>query len=267
MLGRQRQKRRQANHRKNSHVVYYAIRVAARKLSLLAAALAGPVLGQIGLEELLTRMAEKDRSRAATLRDYSCLRRYSLENKRFDTTAGMTVRMTWRHPGEKSFEVLFEEGSGPVRKRVLRRMLDAELEAAARETRSDTRISPVNYTLTLAGSAVDEQGRACYLLDMVPKTPNRFLIRGRIWVDAEEFAIVRIEGSPAQSPSFWVRRATFVHRYGRFGDHWLPVSNRSATDARVFGHTEVSIEYSSYRINESSAPAQGGATPLAPPHP
>ena len=235
--------------------------MATSKLPLLALAAAGPALGQIGLEELLVRMAEKDQNRAAMLRGYSSLRRYSLENKRFHTTAELAVRMTWLHPGEKSFEVLSEKGSGTVRKHVLRRMLDAELEAAARETRSDTRINPANYTFTLAGSAVDEKGRSCYMLDMAPKTPRRFLIRGRIWVDAEEFAIVRIEGSPAQSPSFWVRSTTFVHRYERFGDHWLPVSNHSATEARVFGHTEVTIEYSGYRINQSSAPSNGGATP------
>jgi outer membrane lipoprotein-sorting protein len=231
------------------------------KLPLLTLAAAGPILGQIGLEEVLARMAEKEQSRAAKLLDYSCVRRYSLENKRFHTTAEMTVRMTWRQPGEKSFEVLSEKGSGPVRKRVLRKMLDAELEAAARESGSDTRINPVNYTFTLAGSAVDERGRSCYLLDMVPKTPNRFLIRGRIWVDAEEFAIVRIEGSPAQNPSFWVRKTTFVHRYEKFGDQWLPVSNQSATEALMFGHTDVTIEYSGYRLNESSASANGGSTP------
>lgn len=231
-----------------------------RTLPLLALAVAGPALGQIGLEKLLARMAEKDQSRAATLQDYSSLRRYALHNKRFHTTAEMTVRMTWRHPGDKFFEVLSEQGSSTVRKRVLRKILDAELEAAAREARSDTRITPVNYTFTLAGSAV-EQGRSCYLLDIAPKTPNRFLIRGRIWVDAEEFAIVRIEGSPAQSPSFWVRSTTFVHRYERLGDHWLPVSNHSATEARVFGHTEVTIEYSGYRINESGVPTNVGARP------
>jgi len=235
--------------------------VSGTKLPLLALAVAWPTLGQIGLEELLARMAEKDQGRAATLQDYSSLRRYALDNKRFHTTAEMTVRMTWRHPGDKSFEVLSEQGSSTVRKRVLRKMLDAELEAAAREARSHTRISPINYTFTLAGSAVDEHGRSCYLLDIAPKTPNRFLTRGRIWVDAEELAIVRIEGSPAQSPSFWVRSTTFVHRYERLGDHWLPVSNHSATEARVFGHTEVTIEYSGYRINESSVPTNGGARP------
>ena len=235
--------------------------MSATKIPLLALAVVGPAVGQIGLEELLARLAEKDQSRAATLRDYSCLRRYALDNKRFHTTADMTVRMTWRHPGDKTFDVLSEQGSSTVRKRVLRKMLDAELEAASRETRIDTRISPANYTFTLAGSALDERGRSCYLLDIAPKTPNRFLIRGRIWVDAEEFAIVRIEGSPAQSPSFWVRSTTFVHRYEKFGDHWLPVSNHSTTEARVFGHTEVTIEYSGYRINESSAPTDGGARP------
>lgn len=227
----------------------------------LVALLAGlPVLGQIRLEDLLARMAEKDQGRTASLRDYSSLRRYALENKRFRTTAQITVRMMYRYPGDKSFEVLSEQGSSAVRKHVLRKILDAELEAAAREARTDTRILPTNYTFTLAGSAA-ERGRPCYLLDITPKTRNRFLIRGRIWVDAEDFAIVRIEGSPAQNPSFWVRSTAFVHRYEKFGDYWLPVSNQSNSEARVFGPTKVTVEYSGYQINQGSSATTAGASP------
>ncbi len=40
-----------------------------------------------------------------------------------------------------------------------------------------------------------------HVLEVVPKTPNRFLIRGRIWVDAEDYAITGIEGTPARNPS------------------------------------------------------------------
>ncbi len=38
-----------------------------------------------------------------------------------------------------------------------------------------------------------------------PQTNNKLLFRGRIWVDAEDFAVVRIEAVPAKNPSFWTK--------------------------------------------------------------
>ena len=74
-----------------------------------------------------------------------------------------------------------------------------------------------------------------------------------MWVDAEDFAITRIEGKPAKNPSFWVRSSTFVHTYEKFGSFWLAVSNVSQSDALVFGHTSIEIHYSDYEINGSSS--------------
>ena len=77
----------------------------------------------------------------------------------------------------------------------------------------------------------------------------QYLFRGRIFVDAEDWAVARIEGTPAQSPSFWVRKTAFVHTYHKYGPFWLAESNQSDTDVLVFGHTQVRIEYSDYHIN------------------
>jgi hypothetical protein len=38
-------------------------------------------------------------------------------------------------------------------------------------------------------------------------------------------------------------------RYGRTGQFWLPALNHSTADARIFGSTEVVIEYSDYKTN------------------
>jgi hypothetical protein len=71
-------------------------------------------------------------------------------------------------------------------------------------------------------------------------------VKGRVWVDAEDFAMVQIEGKPAKSPSFWIKSTSFVHRYEKCGPFWFPVSNHSTSDARLFGATEVTIEYFDY---------------------
>ena len=209
-------------------------------------------------------MGEKDISRTAALKDYSSTRRYSLENRKFRTTAEMTVRMTYRQPGSKTFEVISERGPAIIRKRVLRKMMEAEIEAADQAKRAASQISPANYTFRLSGTVL-ERGRHSYVLEIEPRTQNRFLIRGRIWLDPDDFAITRIEGTPAQNPSFWLRSTVVEHQYQKFGQFWLPVVNNSRTQARIFGHTEVKIEYSDYRINEN-APAEVGKSDRSPGH-
>ena len=71
-------------------------------------------------------------------------------------------------------------------------------------------------------------------------------------MDAEDYAITRIEGSPAKNPSFWIKSVKIVHRYNKTGRFWLPVLNSSLAEARVFGPTDVMIEYSDYVVTESS---------------
>lgn len=225
--------------------------------SLWAQNAGSPENTQLSLEDVLARMATQDEARVAALKHYWSARRYTLQNHRFGTSAQLDVEMHYRHPGTKALLVVSEKGSRIIRDRVLKRMIKAELEAARPEIQASTQITPRNYTFQLL--ATEMRGtRRCYVLEAVPKVPNKFLFRGRIWVDSEDFAIVRIQGVPALNPSFWIRKTSFVHEYQKFGSFWLPVANRSTTDAFLFGRTEVGIEYSLYRINEAD-PGKKGA--------
>jgi hypothetical protein len=106
-------------------------------------------------------------------------------------------------------------------------------------------------------------------LEISPKTKNQFMVRGRIWVDAEDFAITRLEGSPAKNPSFWIHSIHVVHRYERIGKFWLPVMNQSRAEARIFGPTEVGIEYFDYlitNVHASAGPVSGRAAGIATAH-
>lgn len=215
----------------------------------------------VEVQQILDRMMAADRATISKLRDYTSIRLYRLANQRFGKRADMTVRFHFQYPGLKKFEVLNEHGSGAIRSRVFRRMLASEVEASRDDLRDATQITPNNYSFRLVGSE-DLDGRRSYVLEASPRTKNTYLFRGRIWVDAEDYAIAKIEGSPAQNPSFWIRRTAFVHRYAKFGPFWLAVSNRSETDVLVFGRTDVRIDYSDYRINQE--PASGPSTGAAP---
>lgn len=203
-------------------------------------------------EQVVERMMQVDRCVTPALRGYTSIRRYRLENKRLGKTAEMTVRLTFRYPGHKEFQVLSEQGSAIIRKRVLRKLLESELEASKDALREETQITPRNYSFRLVGTS-EIEGRKSFVLEASPKTKNRYLFRGKVWVDADDFSIARIEASPAQNPSIWIQKTSFVHQYHKFGPFWLPVSNRSETDAVIFGRTEVTIEYSDHLIDQEPA--------------
>ena len=213
--------------------------------------------GHLSLDEVVARMSASDEARAAALRHYSSTRRYTLRNVRFGTSAQLAVEMQYQRPGIKTFQVTSEKGSAIIRDRVLKRLIKAEVEASRPEVLATTRITPGNYTFKLQTFETCGE-RRCYVLEAIPKVQSKFLFRGRVWLDSEDFAISRIEGAPAVNPSFWIKKTAFVHEYAKFGSFWLPVANRSTTEARIFGRTEVSIEYSLYRINEAGSAGDGG---------
>ncbi len=85
-----------------------------------------------------------------------------------------------------------------------------------------------------------------YVLEVRPKRNEKNLFRGRIWVDAEDYALARAEGNPAKKPSFWTKSIHFVQVYEKRGPLWFPLSTQSVTEAHLFGTTDVNIEYFDY---------------------
>jgi len=199
------------------------------------------------IEQILQQMDEHDRAMASSVKEYTCLRRYALENRRFHKKAEINVRMTYSSPGHKKFEVLSETGPSVIRQKVLHPMLEAEEEAGRDEIRPLTRMVVANYNFKLIGTEV-RQGRPSYLLELKPKTRNKFLIKGRVWIDAKDFGIMRVEATPAQNPSIFIHNTRVVQQSQQFGDVWLPLFNHSNTDSFLFGHTEVTIDSSDYKI-------------------
>ena len=206
--------------------------------------------------EIVDRMVQAENERSAAFSGYTGMRRYHFENKKSGKRAEVTARVVCDATGAKNFEVTAESGSGFVRGRIIRRMIDAEHQASIKGEHEQTRILPQNYDFVLVGTEVTD-GRTAYVLEISPKSKSQFTVRGRIWVDAEDFGITRLEGSPAKNPSFWIRSVKVVHRYDRFGRFWLPVNDESRADARIFGRTDVRIEYFDYLINETNAKAGG----------
>jgi hypothetical protein len=197
-------------------------------------------------DDVVAKMIQLDAQRQALLNGYTATRHYVAVNKH--RKAEMLVGVNCTGDGVKQFTILSEEGSHGIRKHVFYKMLREETEASRRNTRNTTRITPTNYGFQLTGDDVID-GRRAYVLQVTPREDNKYLIDGRIWVDATDYSIVRIEGRPARNPSFWTRSVHFVHTYQRVGPFWLAASTHSVSEIRIFGTGELMIENSGYVLN------------------
>ncbi len=175
-----------------------------------------------------------------------------------DRDAEMVVKVTYRAPDAKEFSVVSQSGSKFVVDHVFKKLLEGEQEAANEENRRNSALTTENYEFTSAGYENTAEG-AEYVLNLLPKTKNKFLYRGKIWVDAKDFAVVRIEGEPAKNPSWWIKKTEVKHRYVKVNDFWLPAENHTESLIRLGGRAILSIEYKDYKIMKAS-PLRGSET-------
>ena len=200
-------------------------------------------------EEVVSKLLQSNLKRAQALVAYEGTRVYRLEYHGFpgSRSAELTVAVQYRSPGTKKFSVLSEKGSHLLIEKVFHKLLQSEKEALTEENQARVALNKDNYHFALAGYEIMPTG-PCYVLSVDPVTKNKLLYRGRIWVDAEDFAVVRIEAAPAKNPSFWTKETKIEQVYAKVGDFWLPLSNRSSSAIRLGGHAYLTIDYQNYQI-------------------
>ena len=203
--------------------------------------------------QIVANMQVRNRERAAALREYTSKRNYDLDYRGFPSGkhAAMTVSVHLVSPGNKDLEVVSESGSGLLRNRVLRPLLDSEREAS-HNNQNETALSEDNYAFAVAGEE-QKDGRECFVLDVTPKRKNKFLYVGRVWIDKSDYAVVHISARPAKNPSFWITRVQIEHEYGKFGELWLPIRNRSDSATRFGGRAVLTIDYGNPQFNSNDS--------------
>lgn len=215
-------------------------------------------------EVVVARMLLHNAERQAQFPGYRGMRRYVLENDRMNKHAEMLVRVVGDADETKHFEVVSAEGWKAAQKHVLQKMLESEAKSSSPALRLKSRLSPENYEFQMASTALLGD-RKDFVIDVVPRRRDERLFEGRIWIDAQDYALARVEGRPAKNPSLWIRSVHFVHTYQRSGQFWFPASTESVTEVRIFGATSLNIKYFDYAPNlmkpipesASAAPQEG----------
>ncbi len=229
-------------------------------LALPAIALAQPpasnaqhalTTGSLTTNEVVSRLVQQNQSRAAALKHYENCRFYAVNYVGFpsDKSAEMVVGMAYDAPAQKQFHVVKEHGSRVLIDHVLGELIENEKEASNKDNLGRSELSPSNYEFQLVGTDTIA-GQPQYVLEVTPRFKSKFLYHGKIWVDANDFAVSRVTAQPAKNISFWISHTEIQHDYQKIGEFWLPARNTSVTHVRFGGTAKLSIDYRDYHIGE-----------------
>jgi Outer membrane lipoprotein-sorting protein len=196
---------------------------------------------------LISQLVQHDRMRAISLLEYSANRRYQVTNEKGKLRSETQVSLQYQSPDSKEFKIVSESGPAMLRN-IVRSLLTFETEAALGSAGYDSSITPANYTFQLAGTdRVD--GYKCFVVQASPKRKDKYLFEGRIWIEENEFAVVKIVGRPAKRPSFWIKSADFARHYQKIGGTWLPRRDQTVSQVRLFGENVLTIDHADYRVS------------------
>jgi hypothetical protein len=206
--------------------------------------------------QVLAELAARNEKRRVALHDYSVLRTYQVVDLKGKVHAEEIGRMEFFSPDKKAFTVTSESGSGLVRHMALNALINSEIEAAAGKEHRDSTISTDNYSLNLLGEQQLGPYR-CFVAEAVPKRKDKYLFEGTVWIDVNDYSVVRIEGHPAKKLSFWIQRADFVRQYQKIDGFWLPEKDQTLVQVRLYGKKILKIEHRNYVLNAGQSTNAG----------
>lgn len=215
-----------------------------------------PARADTTTERIFAELMRHNELRNAELRSYTEMRSYSVSDPKGKVHAEAVVRLDYRAPDTKAFVPISEKGSPVVRHLVLNRLMESEVDAASGKSHQDSTINPANYSFSVLGEQ-DLGGNRCFVVQATPTRKDKYLFDGKVWIDAQDYAVVQIVGHPAKKLSMWVDKADFVRRYQKIGNFWLPLKDETSVHVRLYGSKILTIDHQSYTINEvRSAQAQ-----------
>ena len=180
----------------------------------------------LSASQVMDNLVRKNQERAQALLHSEATRVYHLTYRGFpgDREAEMTVEATYDSPSTKQFKVVSQSGSKLILDRVFKKLMESEQEAAQPEVSARTQLNRENYDFMLVNYEASGNGGQ-YVLRVSPKSKSKYVYAGKVWVDATDFAVTRIEGEPVQTPSFWTKKSEIHHEYKKIEAFWLPARN------------------------------------------
>jgi len=179
-------------------------------------------------------------------------RHLEAQNDRFNKEATMDVVTELLPDGRFTYTILKETGSETIRKRVMRGLLENEVEQSAAKDPSRFAVIPANYTV--AGGEVTDDGTVKLLAK--PRRKEVGMVDGAVFVTSADADIVRVEGRMVKTPSFWTTRVDVVKRYARIAGVRVPIRLDTIARLRFAGMSTMSMTYEYEMVNGKMVASQ-----------
>jgi len=203
-------------------------------------------------ETIVAGMAQARAEGRARLRPYIVTRSYKLCGKDAGKSRSEVIaNIAFVPPDSKKYSIQEMNGRG-LGQILVRRMLVGEAEAEKKHLATD--LSAENYNFQFIRQE-DVVGQRCYVLELLPRRNEQYLLHGDIWVDADTYLPLRFEGEFAKSPSWWVRNVRLTFVYSDVGGMWLQTSTEAAADVRILGLSTMVSHDLKYKISALAAAA------------
>jgi hypothetical protein len=198
---------------------------------------------------ILAQLVAHNERRSGALLAYTAVKRHQVTDSKGEMYAEEIAHIEYRAPDTTTFVVTSENGWGPNGHFTLDQLIAGEIEATAVGDDGDSSITPTNYKLDPLGE--QQVGTFhCFVVQATPKRKEKGLFEAKIWIDVNDYAIVRIEGHPVKRPSFWIAREDFVRQYQKIDGFWLPQKYETLVHVRLYGTKLLTIDHWNYVLSQ-----------------
>jgi hypothetical protein len=198
-------------------------------------------------EQIVRRLETARAQNRSRFRPYEVVRIYKLFGKDLSKNKSEVIaRVAFFPPATQTYRIDKAAGMA-LGEKIVRKILQSENQLLADRGAYD--ISIHNYTFRFLRQE-DLNGRRCQVLEITPLRKDTNLLRGSIWIDAETYLPHRVEGEPAQEPSWWVRDIHVVLDFRDVGGMWLQTGFSSTANVRLLGRYTLSSQDAQYDFGQ-----------------
>src|SRR4051794_5822436 len=157
---------------------------------------------------------------------------------KLDRAGSMEAVRTVSPTGEVSYTGMIFQGNDSIKKDVIARYLQAEVEASKGPSIG---ITQANYKFKYYGMYGSGDWQQ-YLFEVTPRRKAPGLFEGWLWIDAKTKLPVREQGHFVKNPSVFLKRVDFVRDYDVRSGMAQPSEVTSTVTTRIVGEAKLTIK-------------------------
>jgi hypothetical protein len=227
------------------------------KFALISlAAIGAPLLSQVpDIKTVIQGVDASVKNRVDRIADYTVTEHYVVfRGKDEHPAAEMMVQTVYRKESGKSYTILSQNGSSIWRSEVLGTLLDHEKKMSQPGNVETALINSSNYEMKLDASPHESlYGHDCLVIDINPRRNSEYLFKGKLWVDAHDFAIVQLKGTASKSATILAKAAEVSRQYTEIEGLPMAMHAEAVSGSALLGPTIVKVDYLNYKIDLSGS--------------